>query len=227
MGAAIKKFMTESLPVWSLILVIVGAAAILFALLTLVLRRFFFKYEKGEPNPPHIFFIESLILRVISRKVRYELIHEELVRELDGPFIYLLNHHSWLDIAALHRLDPARSFVGVINQHYFSVPVVRTILKKAGHIGKKMFYPDIVCVKNIIRAVRRGYPVALFPEARLSTDGGPSYINASTAALCQKLNVPVVLIQIRNHYFIKPKWRKRVFPGTCEVEVMRVVRPEE
>ena len=55
----------------------------------------------------------------------------------------------------------------------------------------------------------------------------PSHIGSGTATLCKKLGVPIVFVEIRNNYFISPKWRKRTFCGKCEVEVKRVMRPDE
>lgn len=226
MGSAIKRFIADSLPIWALILIIVFAAAILFFLLIFVLKKFFFKNEEGS-TPFLIALIEKLILKLISLKIRYKITGAERVQELNGPFIYLAEHHSALDVAALYRIDTDKDIAGVINEHYFRIPVLGKIMRKSGHISKKLFYPDILCIKNIMRAIKHGRPVAIMPEARLSTDGGPSYVDKSIADLCKKLNVPVVTVEIRNNYFIAPKWRKRIFRGTVEVEVKRVLQPEE
>ena len=226
MGGAIKKFIADSLPIWALILIIVLAAAILFSLLALVLKKFFFKNEEGS-TPFLIGILEKLILKVISLKIRYRVIGAEPVREMTGPFIYLAEHHSALDVAALYRIDTDKDMAGVINEYIFRTPVLGKIMRKSGHISKKLFYPDVMCLKGIMRAIKRGRPVAIMPEARLSTDGGPSYIDSNIAGLCKKLNVPVVLVEIRNNYFIAPKWRKKIFSGVCEVEVKRIVSPDE
>ena len=101
------------------------------------------------------------------------------------------------------------------------------MMKKSGHISKKIFYPDVKCLKGIIRTIKRGRPVVIMPEARLSTDGGPSFVNENIAGLCKKLGVPVVIVEIRNNYFIAPKWRKKIFRGVCEAEVKRIISPDE
>ena len=226
MGSAIKKFIADSLPIWALVLIIVLAAAILFSLLVLVLKKFFFKDEEGY-TPFLISLFEKLAMKIISLKVRYKVTGAEPVREMTGPFIYLAEHHSKLDVAALYRIDPDKDMAGVINEYVFRIPVLGKMMRKSGHISKKLFYPDVMCIKGIMRAVKRGRPVAIMPEARLSTDGGPSYIDESIAGLCKKLGVPVVIVEIRNNYFISPKWRKKVFRGVCEVEVKRIILPDE
>lgn len=226
MGAAIKKFIADSLPIWALVLIIILAAAILFTLLVFVLKKFFFKTEEGF-TPFLIGIAERIVLKIFSLKIKYRVYGAEKVRELTGPFVYIAEHHSALDAAALYRLDPEKDMAGVINEYYFRIPVLGKMMRKSGHISKKMFYTDVMCIKGIMRAIKRGRPVALMPEARLSTDGGPSYVDKNIADLCIKLNVPVVLVEIRNNYFIAPKWRKSIFRGVCEAEVKRIVQPDE
>lgn len=226
MGSAIKKFIADSLPIWALILIIILAAAILFSLLVFVLKKFFFKDEEGY-TPFLISIFEKLALKIISLKIRFRITGAEPVREMSGPFIYLAEHHSALDVAALYRIDTDKDMAGVINEYYFRIPVLGKIMRKSGHISKKMFYPDVMCLKGIMRAIKRGRPVAIMPEARLSTDGGPSYVDGNIAGLCKKLGVPVVIVEIRNNYFIAPKWRKKIFRGVCEAEVKRIITPQE
>ena len=226
MGSAIKQFIANSLPVWALVLIIVFAAAILFTLLVFVLKKFFFKSDEGSPDPV-ILALEKLAAKILSLKVKHKITGAEKLRELNGAFIYLAEHRSVLDFTAIYHLGPEKNVAGVINEHYFGIPVLGKIMRKCGHISKKLFYPDMACVKGIMRAVKAGRPVAIFPEARLSTDGGPSYIDGSIAVLCKRLNVPVVLVEIRNNYFISPKWRKKIFRGTCEAEVKRIIQPDE
>ena len=226
MGTAIREFITNSIPLWLLLLVIVAAAAILFLLLAIVIYRNFFKVEDGSPNPALLSLCSKFLIRIMSFKTKYVINGAEKVRGLSGPFIYLANHHSWRDMAAVYSIDPSREVVCLVNEYYMRLPVVGKIIKKAGNIGKKLFYGDTSVVK-MLRALRAGYPLMIFPEARLSTDGGPSPIDGKIAKFCQKMRVPVVLVEIRNNYFIAPKWRRGTLRGTCEVNVKRVISPDE
>ena len=225
MGTAIKTFIAENLPLWALILAIIGAAALLLTLIVIVLKKYFLKDGSIAEFLANI--LKKAIVKAVSLKVRFQVIGADEVRALEGPYIYLSEHHSALDAVALYRIDPDNNMVGVINEYLFRLPVFGKLLRKSGQIPKKLFYPDFICVKNILKAIRRGQPVAIFPEARLSTDGGPSFVNDNIAGLCQKMRVPLVLVEIRNNYFLSPKWRKGIFRGVCEVEVKRILMPEE
>ena len=227
MGTAVREFIANSLPVWALGLMIVAAGAILFTLLAFVLHKYFFKAEKGKPNPWLISLSTKILLTIMALKTRYNVINAEGVKKLDGAFIYLANHHSWRDMGAIFKIDPSKTVVSVINEYYFRLPFAGKILRNMGCIGKKMFYPDIKCVQRMISAVREGYPLMLFPEGQLSTDGGPSYIDGKLSVLCKKMGVPIVTVEIRNNYFISPKWRRGNLRGRCDVEVKRIIGPEE
>ncbi|MBQ7600809.1 MAG: VTT domain-containing protein [Lachnospiraceae bacterium] len=225
MGTAIKTFIAESLPIWALILVIIFSGALLFTLIVIVLKKYFLK--DGSIAQFLLETIKKAAAGILSLKVKFRTIGGEAVRELERPYIYLSEHHSWLDAASLYQIDPGNGMVGVINEHIFRIPVLGKLLRKSGQIPKKLFYPDFVCVKNILKAIKNGTPVAIFPEARLSTDGGPSYINDNIAGLVQKLRVPVVLVEIRNNYFLAPKWRKGTLRGVSEAKVKRILQPED
>ena len=82
-------------------------------------------------------------------------------------------------------------------------------------------------MKKIIETRDKGYSITIFPEARLSTDGGYSYLDEKISSLCKTLKIPVVLVRISGGYFCKPKWRKKSFKGNVEVEVKQIIHPDE
>ena len=225
MGAATKKFIAEAIPPWLLVLIIIFAAAILFTLIVIVLKKYFLK--DGSIAQFLLETFKKAGAKLLSLKVKFRTVGGDAVRALKGPYVYLSEHHSWLDAASLYMIDPNNGMVGVINEHIFRTPILGTLMRKSGQIPKKLFYPDFVCVKNILRTIKNGRPVAIFPEARLSTDGGPSYINDNIAGLVQKLRVPVVLVEIRNNYFLAPKWRKGTLRGVSEAKIQRILQPED
>ena len=226
MGTAIKEFIAKSLPIWALILIIIFAAAILFTLLALVIKKFFI-----NPNTDKGFFtylLEKLIIKAALFKVKCRFINKEALDKLDGPFICIADHHSAYDVFPTQKLMEDKNPIFVCNEYYARIPIFGKILLKRGYIiKKKMFYRDMRCIKEIFSNLKNGRPVIIFPEGRLSTDGGPSYFDDGIAHLCEKAGVPVVLLQIRNNYFIKPKWRKARFGGECEAEIKRVISKEE
>lgn len=226
MGSAIKEFITQSLPLWVLVVIIVAAAAILFVLLFFVLKKFFFKQNNGTPYSLIYSLTFSICAKIIRLKSKPK-IYPNNLQQIEGPYLVLSNHHSLYDFNYLNMIDPSRNFTYVMNRYYFGVPVVKKALKMAGFIPKKIFDNDLGTIKGILKAKNDGFSIAMFPEGRLSSDGTTSYINIGTASIVKSLNMPLVLVQIRKAYFVRPKWKKHDQYGNVEVEVMKVLYPDE
>ena len=75
--------------------------------------------------------------------------------------------------------------------------------------------------------LRRGYPVVIFPEGRLSPDGRSNPIVETGARLYKRLGADLVLVRIRGAYYADPKWRSAPFRTDVRVKVERVLRAEE
>ena len=226
MGAAVKLFIAESLPIWALILAIIGAAAVLFTLLAFVLHKFFFKQSDGTPDSIFYQWSMGAGYKILKHKNRFRPIGKEKLEGLDRACLYLANHHSFLDPFALMSFDPDNHYAFVMNRYYLSLPIYGNFIKRSGFIPKRMFTNDFECTMNILRTFKAGYPVSIFPEGRLSTDGGPSHVPESIAKLVKLIKKPVVLVRISNAYFAKPKWRSFRLRQPVDVEVKEVLTPE-
>ena len=227
MGYFVKLFLSKEIPIIYLILAIIGAAAILFALLVFVLKKFFFKQDKGTPDSVYYSMSLGLGFKLLKLRYKVKVIGKEKLANIDGPYLMLANHHSFLDPFAVSQIDKKQRFAYVYNRYFLRLPVFGRMLTNAGLIPKRMFTPDFECASKIIRMLKAGYSVPIFPEARLSTDGGPSEIEESTSKLVKLVKVPAVLIQVRKSYFLKPKWRPARYGGKIEVEIMDVIQPEQ
>ena len=227
MGFGINSFIAYGLPLWALILIIFGAGTVLFILLFFVIKKFFLKQDVNTPNSIFYSWIirASRIVHMWKNRFRWQ--GKEKLDAIDGPFVLLCNHHSQIDPFAILSAEKERRYSFVMNRYYLGVPVFGKMLKKAGFIPKKMFFNDLPCVAKITKAVKDDYPIVIYPEARLSIDGGPSYFDDSTAKLVTFLKVPVALMQIRGAYTNHPKWRKKAYRGKVILDVKEVISPEE
>ena len=223
MGAAIKYFIASQLPLWALILIIVGAAALLFTLLVIVIKKFFFKQSMNSPDSFFYSWSIKFGFKLLKLRNRTNVIGKEKLQGIDGPFLLLASHHSFLDPYAVSTIYPKERYAYVFNRYYLRIPIWGKMLLKAGLIPKKMFTADFECASKIIKSIKNGFPVVIFPEGRLSTDGGPSVIDETSAKLALLCKVPVVLVQVRKGYFNKPKWRKARYKGKLDVEIMDVL----
>lgn len=226
MGAATRYFLINALPLPVLLLVIALLAVLLFVILFLFLDKIYFKENDGTPDSPvygALFRVADLICRRRSN-VRT---NDGLIRGHAGPYLLLCNHESFWDFYYVHRLVQDRNPVFVLNRFYFMNPLLSWIGRKTGMIPKRMFTADFETPIRMLRTLKRGYSVVLFPEGRLSVDGRPNPIVENSAAFFRRLGVDIALATIHGAYFASPKWRKHSYPSQVQVDVKRVLTPAQ
>lgn len=149
------------------------------------------------------------------------------LRGLKGPSIVLAAHTSnkdhWLMGMALY---PARPTF-VVSEHFMKNPALRPLLKIARVITKKMFSADVSTVMNMMRAIKEGNTVVLFPEGRLSCNGRTTRPLAGTATLLKKLGVDVYVATANGAALTFPKWGKTPRRGRISITGGLLIPKEE
>ena len=226
MGAATKYFLASNLPLWLLILIIALLAVLLFGILFLFLDKVYLKENDGTPDSV-IYTAFFRFAHFVRRHCQRLHVENEALRNRKPPYIVLCNHESFYDFYYLKRLIPDVNPAYVVNRHYISMPVIRTLAKKAGFIPKRLFHTDLVTPVKILRALKGGYPVVIFPEGRLSLTGSAYPIVERSASFYQRLGADLVLCRISGAYFSKPKWRKAFYRSDITVRVERILTAQE
>ena len=228
MGMAARYFIGNDLPLWLLILIIVLLAGVLLAVLFLFLNKVFLRQNAGTPDSAYLTGFFAALHRFCRPRQRLH-VDDTLLRDLPAPYIALCNHQSFFDMYYTNRLfqNAKANPSYVVNKHFISHPLLRRIVPKSGVIPKKLFYPDLAVPVQIMRMLKKGYPVIIFPEARLSVDGRNYPIVDRSAAFYRRLKTDIVILKIRGSYFAKPKWRKRFFRTDVFVSAERVITKEE
>ena len=182
--------------------------------------------KKGTPDSGTYAF--TVLLTRIWLGGRQKLIIEDRpLLDIKAPYILLANHESFEDFYYIARMAHPRNPSYIVNRHYCTRPVLKTLSKNSGIIAKKLFTKDISIGIGIMRTIRKGFPVVIFPEGRLSPDGRTNPVVENGAALYRSLKVPLVLVRIDGAYFAHPKWRKRRYRSEIRVGVSRVLHAEE
>ena len=226
LGTAGMAFLRNALPLWLLLLIIVFLAAALFALILFFLHRFAFRHSDGTPDSP-VYLLIFLLVRLWHGSVRQLVLEEELLSRAETPYILLANHESFFDFFYIHQLAHPRNPNFLVNEYYTTRPVLKYLGRRIGILSKKLFTPDLSTAMGLVRTLKKGYPVVIFPEGRLSPDGRSNPILEKGGALYQRLGADLVLVKISGAYYARPKWRKRAYHSPIRVAVERVVKKEE
>lgn len=155
-------------------------------------------------------FLYSL-LKVVSRCLLTPLMGIRVrpnaqIRRLNGPFLVVANHVNLLDplfVAYAVGSKPVRFVAG---EEVFRNGVAHKFARSMGLILRPQMRPDFSSTRDIIRAIRGGEVVLVFPEGQRSLNGEGWPLQDNLGALIQKLNVPVVALKINGGYLSWPRW---------------------
>ena len=147
---------------------------------------------------------------LIGKKYKIEKINTE---DLKPPYFMLSNHMYFIDfeLAAMatlpHRVNNVVNIDGYIGRAW--------LMELIGAICTRKFTNDMHLIKSIMKCLKRGDIVGLYPEARYSACGITSYIPQSVAKLVKMAKVPVVVVLRHGNHLHTPFWnhkKKRKVP---------------
>ncbi len=186
------------------------------------------KGSKAFPKPPAIIYYPAIFLCFIYFKLRYGVtVDRSAVKDIKSPSLILSNHLSdrdhFLTAFALFPIRPTY----VLSAHFMMKKLLRPILKAMHVITKRMFDADVGSVLNMMRAIRSGNSVVLFPEGRLTWYSHSMRVTEGTADLIKKLKVDVYHIVPAGASLTFPKWAKKPRHGKIKVSVKPLFTAEE
>ena len=225
MGAAGRAFVGQSLPLWLLVLIIVLLAALLFVIIAIFIKRFYFGGNVENMESPAYGAVISFFSLIHGKKQKV-LIDDSLLETASSPYIMLSNHESFFDFLYLYKLNHPKNPSFIVNEYYCTRPIARHVPLGCSIIPKKLFVTEMRTPLSIMRNIKKGVPVVLFPEGRLSPDGRSNTFLPG-AALYKKIGVDLVLVKITGAYFANPKWRKKRFLSDIKVKVQRIIKKDE
>lgn len=186
------------------------------------------KGKKAFPKPPALIYYPAIFLVLIFFKLRYGVtVDRTAVKKIKEPSLILSNHLSdrdhYLTALALFPIRPTF----VLSAHFMMKRALRPILKAMHVITKRMFDADAGSVLNIMRAIRAGNSVVLFPEGRLTWYAHSMRVTEGTADLIKKLKVDVYRIVPAGAALTFPKWAKKPRRGKIKVTVEPLFTADE
>ncbi len=123
---------------------------------------------------------------------------------LKPPYLMLCNHNAFMDFKAAtaaiypHRANYVIAIDGFIGRE--------NLLRNVGGICKRKFTNDVSLIRQLVRVVKNGDVIVLYPEARYSLCGTTALLPSSLGRLCKLLKVPVVTFMCHGHHVNSPFW---------------------
>jgi len=148
-------------------------------------------------------FVHLWMSRDMKRKVH---LGEGVDMKRQEPYILLSNHTFLFDVIHVPLVCKKVPFI-VASQVLFKKKSTKFLVTHIAHvIAKSKGTSDTGTVRELIGAVRRGYPILIFPEGDTTFYGETNYIEESTMKLIKKLEIDVITCNVKGGYLSKPRW---------------------
>lgn len=185
--------------------------------------------KKRMKNPPAIIYI--LLIRIwmlfLNKKLGVKFIHKVRPSEDKNPYILVSNHASRVDYlytapAVLpHRMNYVVGYNEFFRSHLYPIFSIMQV------IPKRNFVPDLHTVTEIIRIIKGGGRICIFPEGMSSIAGGTQPCAIGGGKLLKHLGVTVYYTKIKGGYMTNTKHCLDTRPGKVEIVVDTLFTPEQ
>ncbi len=156
-------------------------------------------------------------------RLRYNIrVYNSELKDMPAGSVVLATHTSNFDHILTAMAIFPRRVTFVMSEHFYANKLLRPFLRLMHTIPKKMFCPDTRSVLNMIRAVREGNTLLLFPEGRLTCHGRSLGITPGTAELVRNLGAPVYTVTAEGAGKTFPKWAKKPRIGRIEIRASKL-----
>ncbi len=147
--------------------------------------------------------------------------------ETDEPYLILGNHTQALDPVFM-AFSFKRPIYYVASTMIYNLRVWSKVLDYlVAPIPINKFRSDLRSTKAILKTLREGQHVALYPEGNTSFSGGQMPIDIAIAKLVKKAKVKVVFHTIEGGHLSHPRWAKHGRKGFMHGSVKRIMTVEE
>lgn len=144
-----------------------------------------------------------------------------------GPHLILSNHQTTMD-PFMMALSFKRAIYFMASKDLFTKkPYSRLMKFLVAPIPKSKSESDMTAIKGCLQIAKEGGTVALFPEGNRTFSGRLWPIDPSIVKLIRKLNIPVVLYNLKGGYGIEARWSNHLSKGRMYGEVVDVMPVEQ
>lgn len=134
--------------------------------------------------------------------------HGEFAFSRREPYVIVSNHTFLFDV--IHVPMPLWKIPYIVaSENLFTKQPTKFLLTYVARIvAKAKGSSDVRTVRGLMGAVKRGYPILIFPEGDTTFYGETNYIEEATFKLIKKLKVDVVTCHVKGGYLSRPRWAR-------------------
>lgn len=152
----------------------------------------------------------------------------EKFRNVKGPYLLLCNHVTDYDPFFL-TMAAGRPPRFVASDHVLRQGLLTKLATRYSSmiIHRKGAGTGMRSAMEMLRALKAGDPVGLFPEGNRSFNGVTCDIPAVTGKLVKSAGVPVITYRLTGGYLTQPRWGFGFRRGRMEGRLIHIYAPEE
>ncbi|MBE6552062.1 MAG: hypothetical protein E7665_07995 [Ruminococcaceae bacterium] len=168
-------------------------------------------------------WIAGIFNRIYGVKYSYDYDPEKISSQ---PVILLSSHASRLEflytIYGFKRYDVnvVCGYQNILQKGLYNLFI------RLGVISKYLYQPDFVCVKSMMRVLKRNGALGLFPEGIQSTSGSTHPINPATAGFIKRSKANIVVCTTEGAYLATNRYSSDRKKGYIGVKYSLVFTPE-
>lgn len=186
------------------------------------------KKKKSWVKKRHVFIKKALhFFFHLPMKLKYRYSYEKFKIKKGEKYIVVCNHTTTLDPIFLNlAFNKMLYFVG--SDDLFNIKYLSWWLQYlTGIIPKSKGKSDIGTVKTMLRVLKEGGTVAVFPEGNRTYSGELCYISPAITKFFMMSKVPIVIYNIEGGYGVDPRWGLKKRKGKLCGKVKRILSPDE
>jgi len=179
-------------------------------------------------NKIKIFFIRQLVKLYYRLKFKIRVSFNDFNPKRTDAY-FLVGNHSFLEDGLIHAMFLKKYPFPIINAFMFTNPKMKYILTKVIYsIPKRKGQIDIATLREMMRIIKKGRGIMVFPEGNSSFFGKESHVPFSTVKLFKKFKIDVVFVKTHGAYLTKPRWgEKETKRGLIDMEYYTLFKGEE
>jgi 1-acyl-sn-glycerol-3-phosphate acyltransferase len=179
-----------------------------------------------NPNPI-LMTMSMCVLGFLCKLYRVKFSYDYDPKSIKGQPTVLLSSHA-------SRLEFVYTLYGFGRRDVNMVCGYQNILKKGmynlflglGVISKYLYQPDVACVKHMLKVLRRGGTLGLFPEGIQSSSGSTHPINPATAQFIKHSRANVVIATSQGAYLATNRYSSDRKKGYIGISYSLVFTPD-